>query len=234
MALQLLTVIPITRPLNLNGQQLGRSVLFYPIIGWLIGCLLVAELCLISSLALPIQATLILMGWVLLTGGLHLDGLADCADAWVGGFGNKQRSLAIMKDPSAGPMAVLVLILILLLKWSIISNLIEKQLISTLLFSPLLGRLAILMLMTTSNYISTDGLATQITAHLPKFTINGIILLHLLITLFFVGVLPILSLLLVVFLLRWQANKRLGGMNGDVYGAAVELVEVSVLLSTVL
>ena len=99
------------------------------------------------------------MLWVAITGGLHLDGLADCADAWVGGFGNRQRSLAIMKDPAAGPIAVLVLVLLLLLKWSLISSIIEKQALSVLLLTPLLGRLAILMLMSTSDYIRTGGLA---------------------------------------------------------------------------
>jgi adenosylcobinamide-GDP ribazoletransferase len=104
---------------------------------------------LLASYSISTQAVLVLMLWVAITGGLHLDGLADCADAWVGGFGNRQRSLAIMKDPAAGPIAVLVLLL--LLKWSLISSIIEKQALSVLLLTPLLGRLAILMLMSTSD-----------------------------------------------------------------------------------
>jgi len=140
---------------------------------------------LLASYSISTQAVLVLMLWVAITGGLHLDGLADCADAWVGGFGNRQRSLAIMKDPVAGPIAVLVLVLLLLLKWSLISSIIEKQALSVLLLTPLLGRLAILMLMSTSDYIRTGGLAEKLIANLPQGAVNMTIFLWLLITVFF-------------------------------------------------
>jgi len=172
------------------------------------------------------------MLWVAITGGLHLDGLADCADAWVGGFGNRQRSLAIMKDPAAGPIAVLVLLL--LLKWSLISSIIEKQALSVLLLTPLLGRLAILMLMSTSDYIRTGGLAEKLIANLPQGAVNITIFLWLLITVFFLGILALVAVFLMIFIIRRLANKRLGGVTGDVYGATVELVEVSILMSVLI
>ncbi|MEO1899972.1 MAG: adenosylcobinamide-GDP ribazoletransferase, partial [Methylococcales bacterium] len=172
--------------------------------------------------------------WVAITGGLHLDGLADCADAWVGGFGNRQRSLAIMKDPAAGPIAVLVLVLLLLLKWSLISSIIEKQALSVLLLTPLLGRLAILMLMSTSDYIRTGGLAEKLIANLPQGAVNITIFLWLLITVFFLGILALVAVFLMIFIIRRLANKRLGGVTGDVYGATVELVEVSILMSVLI
>jgi len=65
--------------------------------------------------------------WVGLSGGLHLDGVADCVDGWIGGQGQLDRSLKIMQDPNAGPMAVIALILILLLKFSALSILIESN-----------------------------------------------------------------------------------------------------------
>lgn len=49
-----------------------------------------------------LHAALLLTVWVLLSGGLHLDGLADSADAWLGGFGDRERTLTIMKDRAAG------------------------------------------------------------------------------------------------------------------------------------
>jgi adenosylcobinamide-GDP ribazoletransferase len=64
-----------------------------------------------------LHAALLLTVWVLLSGGLHLDGLADSADAWLGGFGDRERTLTIMKDPRSGPIAVVVLVLVLLLKF---------------------------------------------------------------------------------------------------------------------
>ena len=230
-ALQFLTIIPVFLSFHVSDKQTAQSVLYYPVIGLLIGCLLLLSLPLINNYALSIQAALVLILWVVITGGLHLDGLADCADAWVGGLGSQQRSLDIMKDPAAGPIAVLVLIVLLLLKWTLISNVLEKQFFSALLLTPLLGRLALLILMANSHYIRKNGLGTAITACLPKTAIRNIVLLCLLTTSFFLGLLPVLSLFPVILIIRWLANKRLGGVTGDVYGATVELAEVCVLLS---
>ncbi|MFH4181104.1 adenosylcobinamide-GDP ribazoletransferase, partial [Acinetobacter baumannii] len=76
--------------------------------------------------------------WIWLTGGLHLDGLADTADAWVGGFGDKQRTLQIMKDPSCGPIGVLSLVIICLLKFALVFVLIDQHQTLFLVFVPAL------------------------------------------------------------------------------------------------
>jgi len=117
LSLQFLTRLPITINIDITDKRLGQSVLFYPIVGLLIGLSLYFTQLLLPTYALELKAAMILSFWVLLTGGLHLDGLADCTDAWAGGLGNKQRSLDIMKDPAAGPIAVVILLLLLLLKW---------------------------------------------------------------------------------------------------------------------
>ena len=171
-ALQFLTVIPVTHSFIASDKQLGYSSLYYPVIGLLIGSLLVLAAFLLANISIQIQAVIILILWVLLTGGLHLDGLADCADAWVGGLGNKQRSLDIMKDPAAGPIAVVVLVLLLFLKWSIIAYILEKQAIEVLLLTPMLGRLAILILMLSTSYIRPTGLGASIIANLPELSVK--------------------------------------------------------------
>ena len=74
-----------------------------------------------------LHAALLLTVWVLLSGALHLDGLADSADAWLGGFGDRERTLTIMKDPRSGPIAVVTLVLVLLLKFAALLALIEQQ-----------------------------------------------------------------------------------------------------------
>lgn len=180
----------------------------------------------------PIQSTLILCLWVVITGALHLDGLADCADAWVGGHGDHARSLQIMKDPAAGPVAVVGLILVLMLKWVLISAIINQQLTEFLLFTPVLGRMAVLILMQSSNYIRTNGLATQITQNLPHKGISLLSIFVILMTLFVLGFIPIIMMIMTTYCIHKQAIKRFGGTTGDVYGATVELVEVSVLLGT--
>ncbi|WP_173644308.1 adenosylcobinamide-GDP ribazoletransferase, partial [Xanthomonas citri] len=87
-------------------------------------------------------AALLLSAWVWLTGALHLDGLADTTDAWVGGMGERRRTLAIMKDPASGPMAVTAVVLVLLLKCAALASLLA-QAPTTLWLAPLLARSAL-------------------------------------------------------------------------------------------
>ena len=70
---------------------------------------------------------MLLAVWVLLTGALHLDGVADCADAWVGGFGDREKTFQILKDPRSGPIAVVVLVLVLLVKWAALEVLLGSE-----------------------------------------------------------------------------------------------------------
>ncbi len=123
---------------------------------------------LLHALPIILLSSLILVVWIWLTGGLHLDGLADTADAWVGGFGDKERTLAIMKDPSCGPIGVLSLIILCLIKWSAIYVLIEQQHYSALILFPILGRLAPLFLFLTTQYVREKGLGSSIAEFIPK------------------------------------------------------------------
>ena len=115
LAVQFLTRIRLTPELPFSDLRAGQSVLFYPLVGLLIGLILLLSSYLLMGQTAALSAAIILTVWVLLTGGLHLDGLADSSDAWAGGLADKERSLAIMKDPSAGPIAVVILILLVTL-----------------------------------------------------------------------------------------------------------------------
>jgi len=233
-ALQFLTRIPINTTINYSNQRLGRSVLFYPIIGLLIGALLLTLANFLPPNNNALNAALILSLWVAITGGLHLDGLADCSDAWAGGLGDKTRSLKIMKDPAAGPIAVIYLVLVLLLKWTAIQSLVDNQMYALpLLIAPLLGRLSILILMLTSPYISENGLGNTLLNHLPKRGAQTITFGLLLVCMWF-SLWAILPYLLLIFLIRHLALQRLQGVTGDVYGASVELSETIFIVSWVL
>jgi adenosylcobinamide-GDP ribazoletransferase len=234
LALQFLTRVPVSPSYPVSDKQLGFSVLFYPVIGLLIGVAMTALSTLLSHASISVQAALLLSFWVLITGGLHLDGLADCADAWVGGLGNPQRSLEIMKDPAAGPIAVISLVLLLLLKWTVLAELLEKSQLSGLILAPLLGRCAILVLMLNTPYVRKDGLSTILIQHFPATAAKISLLGCVLLTTYSIGFLPLVFALLMVWWIRKLAMQRLGGVTGDVYGATVELVEASVLISLVI
>src|SRR5690606_41444159 len=108
-ALQFLTRLPVRLPGLPTAQENGRSLLWYPLVGLLIGSLLVLAWLLLQGVSTGLQAALLLAIWVWLSGGLHVDGLADTADAWVGGYGDRERTLASIKDPACGPVGVITL-----------------------------------------------------------------------------------------------------------------------------
>jgi adenosylcobinamide-GDP ribazoletransferase len=114
-AVQFLTVLPVRVDGALDAKATGRSLLYYPLVGLLIGTLLAALAWMLGDAPLLVSAAVLLAVWVAVTGALHLDGLADSADAWAAGLGDRDKTLAVMKDPRSGPMAVVVLILVLLL-----------------------------------------------------------------------------------------------------------------------
>ena len=148
LALQLLTRLPIPLPGSPpRPQEMGLSVLFFPVVGFLIGAVL-AGLHTVFWLVEPnVLAGLILAVWVLLTGGLHLDGLADTADAWIGGQGDRDRTLAIMKDPRSGPIAIVVIALVLLNKFAAMETLLVGDARILLLLAPVLGRALVVLLL---------------------------------------------------------------------------------------
>jgi adenosylcobinamide-GDP ribazoletransferase len=169
-----------------------------------------------------------------LTGGLHLDGLADCADAWAGGLGNEQRSLQIMKAPAAGPIAVIVLLLLLLLKFVAVFVLIQRNDLTTLMLAPLIGRCAILLLMLSAPYVSSQGLADKLLQNLPFSEARLVVVVSLAFAGLFMGWANVLLACGLLLWVRHAAITRLGGVTGDVYGAGVELMETAGLLAVVL
>lgn len=234
LALQFLTRIPLPLNITISDHQWGRTVLYYPLIGLVIGGFLSLIPLLAPNLSVNIQAALLLSFWVLITGGLHLDGLADCADGWAGGLNNRTKTLKIMKDPHIGALAVVILILVLGTKWVALSELLaQKNHFLSLIIIPVLGRSSILVLMATSPYASPNGLAENLNKYFPKKEAFIILFLCTILGFYSVGFWAVLWAIMLIFSIRFLAQQRLGGVTGDVYGASVELVETILLLAVI-
>ncbi len=234
LALQFLTRIPLPLNITISDHQWGRTVLYYPLIGLVIGGFLSLIPLLAPNLSVNIQAALLLSFWVLITGGLHLDGLADCADGWAGGLNNRTKTLKIMKDPHIGALAVVILILVLGTKWVALSELLaQKNHFFSLIIIPILGRSSILLLMATSPYTSPNGLAENLNKYFPKKEAFIILFLCTILGFYSVGFWAVLWAIMLIFSIRFLAQQRLGGVTGDVYGASVELVETILLLAVI-
>ena len=236
-ALQFLSSLPVRLPGMPESEQLGRSLLFYPVVGLLFGVLLWLFNALLLDTPLLLHAALLLSAWVLLSGGLHLDGLADSADAWLGGFGDRERTLLIMKDPRSGPIAVITLVLVLLLKFTALLALIEQGQTLTLIVVPVLGRAALLGLFLTTPYVRAGGLGQALADHLPRragWQVLWVCALGALLVAGWAGVVALLAASAVFIGLRQMMLRRLGGCTGDTAGALLELLEMAMLVGVVL
>lgn len=236
-ALQFLSSLPIRLPGMPEPQQLGRSLLFYPLVGLLFGVILWAFNLVLAGAPLLLHAALLLTVWVLLSGALHLDGLADSADAWLGGFGDRERTLTIMKDPRSGPIAVVTLVLVLLLKFCALLALVEQGHAVMLIIVPLLGRAALLGLFLTTPYVRAGGLGQALADHLPRRAGWWVLGASALACLLIAGVKAIVALVVAFVGFVWLRQvmiRRLGGTTGDTAGALLELLEMAVLVGVVL
>lgn len=235
-ALQFLTRLPVTLPGMPSPEQMGRSLLWYPAVGLLLGTLLWGAHLLLGQTPAALQAAIILALWVGLSGGLHLDGLADTADAWVGGFGDRERTLSIMKDPRSGPIAIVVLVLLLLLKFAALSTLLQAGQGLYLLLLPWVGRSLLPLLLASTPYVRAGGLGQALAEHLPRQQLPWVLGGHAL-AMLLLGWSAVIGLGMALLLFLWLRRamlQRLGGTTGDTAGALVELAESVVSLTLAL
>jgi len=223
-----LTRLPMPRIPFLPGMQ-ADSLKWYPLVGVVLGGLLGGAAALSWIVLPPIPAAaVVLVTWVALTGALHLDGLADSADAWIGGMGDRARTLSIMKDPRSGPAGVVALVLVLLLKFSALATLADPWL---LVLPPLFGRAAIVAWFLTTPYVRVGGLGEPLRGA-PAAGCRVALVSAALSSAFFgkLGLLTFLAALATGWLWRRAVLSRLGGFTGDTAGALVEMVEAATLI----
>lgn len=237
LAIQFLTQIPVRLKQTYGEREVGASLLYYPLVGLLLGALLAGLHSLLHGVPVLLHAALLLAAWVVMTGALHLDGLADSVDAWLGGIGNRERTMAIMKDPYAGPAAVVAVVLVLLLKFAALVSLVQCGNGWALLWPLLLARSAMPLLFLTTPYVRPAGLGSALARHAPRRAMVLMLLATLLGVLAALGMRGaglVLGCLAVFWLLRRMMIARLGGTTGDTAGALLEVLETAALILWVL
>ncbi len=236
-ALQFLTVLPVRINSVPDAEASGRSLLYYPLVGLFIGALLATVAWMLGDAPPLLGAAVLLAVWVAVTGALHLDGLADSADAWVGGLGDRDKTLAIMKDPRCGPMAIVTLVVILLIKFAALAQLLANDAWGLIVLVPVLGRTALVLLFLTTPYVRSQGLGSLLASNLPRSACTLSAATTLFAAIAFYG--PKAWWLLTVvggafYVLRKLILRRIGGTTGDTAGALVELTETAAILSVAL
>ena len=235
-ALQFLTRVPVAMDRAPTDAELGASALWYPLVGLLLGGALVGLQIITAEMPAQIQAIVLLIAWIGLTGGLHLDGLADTADAWAGAPRDRERTLEIMRDPRCGAMGATAITLIVLAKYAGLAALVGSELgvRRGLLIVPVLGRTILLALFLTTPYARSSGTGLAISTHLPRGAAAALAigtLASLAFGMWGIGTWCVAVVLAVFLWVRASAMRRIQGMTGDVAGALVEVSEACVLIT---
>lgn len=247
-ALQFLTRLPVRIEPPPAGREIGLSLAWYPLVGLTLGVMLWGIALAVSRLPALLGAAIVLASWVLITGALHLDGLADTADAWVGGYGDRERTLSIMKDPRSGPVALAVVNCLLLLKLAALAALAaqvhpahlhmapwrDPRLAAGCILPPLLARAAIPLLFAHTPYVRAHGIAEQLTAHQSRGAGAFVVAVTLLGTLAAcrtVGAIALGAAAVAYCIVRSGLVRRLGGFTGDGAGALIEVIEAICLVA---
>lgn len=231
-ALGFLTIIPAGVGVG-DGDNLQKSFRWFPAVGLLIGVgLALAHYGL--NLALPPApvAALIAVLMSAVSGGLHIDGLADTADGLLSGA-PRERMIEIMKDSRSGAMAVFAVTSVLIIKTTAISSLMADWAATAILLSPLAGRIAIYNAMVSVPYVSGSGGLGHVFGGGGLW--DKVAAVTILLAVGFIGagisgILWALSLYAVCAIFSGWLVRRIGGMTGDNYGALCEITETASLL----
>jgi adenosylcobinamide-GDP ribazoletransferase len=232
-ALEFLTVLRVRPRSTIGLRDVAHGVAWFPAVGLLIGALLLA-FDRAASRALPPGSVdvLLVVALVLLTGALHLDGLADAADGLFGG-GDPGQRLEIMRDVHAGTYAIVAVASILALKWAGLAALPSQVRFEALLLTPCIARSAAVVAIAAFSYVRPAGLGVEFKeAALPWRAPAGMVsaLVASILLLGAGGIYAAAFAVIVALAFGALATRLVGGMTGDLYGATIEITEAAVLL----
>jgi adenosylcobinamide-GDP ribazoletransferase len=237
-ALRTLTLLPVP---GKDAERFSSSLYWFPIVGLLIGAVQAGLARAGAAAGWPeLAALLALGGGVIMTRGLHADGLADLADGFFGGR-SKEAALRIMKDPNVGSFGALALIVVTLLKWICLLELVRHGAFGMLAAGVMIARMAQVLLAARLPYARAEGgTATAFvegagTAHLLVALLCSVLLLLPLVNFDLLKAAVLMgSGVVSVSAVGFLSWRKIRGVTGDVLGTCSELTEAAVWLSAAL
>jgi len=237
-SLGFLTVLPIPVKGELRPADMGKAMAFFPVAGAVIGGVLIsADIVLSSILAGAVVDFILIAVLALITGGIHLDGLADTFDGLYGGK-TREDALSIMKDSRVGAIGAVSLIIVIGLKYTTLISypqvLPHGAKYAALLLMPLLSRWSMVLTASLSVYARMSGgtgkdfVETVSPLSLLTATIFASVAAGVMMGWRGILVIAIIGAITLTGVIYFK--KRLGGVTGDVLGAVNEVNEVMVLL----
>ena len=232
-----MTRIPIKADIGFD-EEFHKSIVYFPLVGFVIG--LISYL--IGSLAIkvfdPFVTSILIVGAeVIITGGLHIDGLGDTFDA-IYSNRDKERMLEIMKDSRLGTNSLLAILFLVLIKIGILTNIINSNLLWIIIFMPLVSRLGVIVMLYKTVtprkvgmgniFIGKATLSMFIIAVIYSIAIKFIFLSSNLLLIKLLS--SILIVILFDYLFKNHIYKKIDGITGDILGCTIELGELIFIL----
>jgi adenosylcobinamide-GDP ribazoletransferase len=235
-AFQFLTIARLGKGGEINPEALGRSTAYFPLVGLAIGLMLAGLYWVLSFvLAENVMRVLLIAALVVMTGALHLDGLADTCDGMAGHKPVEDR-WKIMRDSHTGAFGVVGITLVLLVKYAALTSIPITFTIPILIFVPVVSRWAMVYGVFAYPYARESGLGTAFKkgTRWPQFTGATLICLAVAVVLFPIfsisGLILMIGIWIVTVLLANYFKRKFTGLTGDTYGAINEIAEASSLV----
>lgn len=231
-ALTFLTRTPIDLR-DVRESDFGQSLAWFPAVGLMLGALLAwAEYLARGHASHELIALLVVALMLGLTGGLHIDGLADVFDGLGGSRGNRERMLDIMRDSRIGAHGAAAIVIALIAKVFAIVEVQRAGATWALFVFPVAARWAACGLVVGFPYARKEGLGKAFNGHarVSHFVIASCMTAIIIAVTGLRALMPTMAALVTALGLALWIQRRLGGLTGDVYGAAIELAELAFLL----
>ncbi len=246
LAWQFFSAVPIKKQLDMNAKSVTWMYGFLPIVGLLMGSIISSGVFILShysEISDLLLAILIVIGMIVLTGGLHLDGWIDMSDAFFS-YGEKEKRLEILDDPRTGAFGVISVFCLLVLKIGVIYEMLlhgQLAIVPFLIFIPFIARMGMLLYFVTMQPAKEKGLAAYfkgIVIQNNLAVLLGVQSILAFVFWFYVGIfslfIMVVVMLIAVVIYRNWSKKHFGGVTGDLLGALGEGLEVVLWLTILL
>lgn len=231
-AFSLLTRIPINNDPSITETRLAIASWAFPLVGAILGLIIGILSFILLSIGTPpyMVAIVALAGLIILTGGMHEDGLADCADGFGGGY-DKKRRLEIMKDSHIGSFGAIALILFLSGRVYAVDSLFEGPYFCALIAIGAISRLPMVYALWLMPNARGSGLSSTV-GKAPEKSLIIALLMTMIISFLCLGISGFVVFgwaMVFAGIMAWIAYKMIGGQTGDVLGALQQWAELAAL-----
>ena len=237
-----MTRIPIKADIGFD-EEFHKSIVYFPLVGFVIGLISYLIGCLSVNVFDPFVTSILIVGAeVIITGGLHIDGLGDTFDA-IYSNRDKERMLEIMKDSRLGTNSLLAILFLVLIKIAVLTNIINANLLWIIIFMPIVSRLGVIVMLYKTVtprkvgmgniFIGKATLSMFIIAVIYSIAIIGLISKFIFLSSDLLLLKLLSSILIVIlfdYLFKNHIYKKIDGITGDILGCTIELGELIFIL----